>query len=132
MWYSVWRVPSQILHRDCWLLNLVEGFPQHGVHEGVLIGRTGMLQDRLEEDGELEAVVPNMRAERLVELEENLWNGGWQKINVKILREAVHDIGKIGGGTLQRAQSNKLLRWICEVTTLDKIRNERIMDRDIR
>ena len=26
----------------------MEGFPQNGLHEGVLIGRTGMLQNRLE------------------------------------------------------------------------------------
>ena len=30
---------------------MVEDFPQHGLPEGVLIGRTGMLQDRLEAAG---------------------------------------------------------------------------------
>ena len=50
-------------------------------------------------------------------------------MNVKILREAVHDSGKIGAGTLQKAQYKKLLRWICEVTKLDSIINESIRDR---
>ena len=43
-------------------------------------------------------------SERLEELEENLWSAGWQKMNVNIQREAVHDSGKIGAGTLQKAQ----------------------------
>ena len=30
---------------------MIEGFPQHGLHAGVLIGRTGTLQDRLETAG---------------------------------------------------------------------------------
>ena len=44
----------------CWRVNVVEGFPQHGLHAGmlhtcmqpmlcVLTGRSGMLHDRLEE-----------------------------------------------------------------------------------
>ena len=47
-------------------------------------------------------------------------------MNVNILGEDVHDSGKTGAGTLQKAQQKKLLRWICEVTQLDRIRNERI------
>ena len=54
-------------------------------------------------------------------------------MKVKILGEAVHDSGKIGTGTLQKAQQKKLLQWICEVTKVDRIvriRNERIRDRN--
>ena len=47
---------------------------------------------------------PPQRAERLEEREDNLWSDGRQKMNVKILREAVHDSGKIGAGILQKAQ----------------------------
>ena len=46
-------------------------------------------------------------------------------MNVKTLEEAAHDSGKIGAGTLQKAQLKKLLRWIWEVTKVDRITNER-------
>ena len=46
-------------------------------------------------------------------------------MNVKILGRAVHDSVKIGAGTLQKAQYNKLLRLIWEVAEVDRIRNER-------
>ena len=50
-------------------------------------------------------------------------------MNVKVIWEAIHDSGEIGADSLQKAQYKKLLRWICEVTKLDWIRNEIIRDR---
>ena len=49
-------------------------------------------------------------------------------MSVKILGDAVHGSGKIGVGALQKAQYKKLLRWICGVAKLCRIRNERIRD----
>ncbi len=37
-----------MLHSDCWRLKVVEVFPQHGLRADVLMGRAGMLQDRVE------------------------------------------------------------------------------------
>ena len=82
----------------------------------------------VDEDGELDAEV---------NLEESVWSVMRQGNEREYQGEGVHNSGKtsidVRGRDVKKVQENKLevaemrmLRWMCRVTKLDKIRNERI------
>ena len=87
----------------------------------------------LAEDGELDAEVTS--AERVEELEESVWRVVRQENEREDQGGGVQNSGKTStdAWALKKAQEKKLevaemrmLRWMCGVTKLDKIRNERI------